>query len=141
MEHFCLLKFSSCPLSIIPFQGGCEKQYFDINHDSLILPTLKLHQKWSHTVYTLLCLVSLAKQNVFLRFNHIVYISAFKIFSCHIILHCLNVGPYILQFSLELSPFLIQAHLLPLKFFHTTLAALLHKTILSYLGSDTYLMV
>ena len=106
MEHFCLLKFSSCSLSINPlmftvhqsFPKGKKNQYSDINCDSLILPTLRNFTKMeSYSIHPFV-LGFLAKQNVYLRLNHIVCINAFKIFSCHIILHCLNIGPYILDF-------------------------------------------
>lgn len=79
-------------------KGEKKKQYSDINCDSLILPTLRNFTKTeSYSIHPFV-LGFLAKQNVFLSFNHIVCISAFKIFSCHVLLHCLNIGPYILNF-------------------------------------------
>lgn len=91
-----------CP-SILS-KGGKKKQYSDINCDSLILPTLRNFTKTeSYSIHPFV-LGFLAKQNVFLRLNRIVCISAFKIFSCHIILHCLNIGPYILDFLRDCLP-------------------------------------
>lgn len=91
-----------CP-SILS-KGENKKQYSDVNCDSLILPTLRNFTKTeSYSIHPFV-LGFLAKQNVFLRLNRIVCISAFKIFSCHIILHCLNIGPYILDFLRDCLP-------------------------------------
>ena len=140
-NFFVSWKFSSCPLSINPFQG-VEKQYSDINHDSLILPILKLQQKWSHTVCMLLCLASLAKQNVFWDSTTLCVSVHLNFFYCCIILHCLNIGPYsLLQFSSVLSPHLVHDLSFHSNYFPPSCAALLHKALLSYLGSDTYYMV